>query len=163
MLFYITIKRVESRVNRFYRNQISELNIKGQINRLGVFNNKKPLYKLLIIDDKYFLYDTGTSKILECEPEVFDLLEQLSQSENLSQTFQNYSNRYDQQTLEKSITSIYEAMTHENILQTSKIEKLGLPDLYTNLKEILKSSVQTVTLEVTEDCNLSCLYCGQKS
>lgn len=140
-----------------------ELNKKNQDLGFEIFNNKKPLYKLLRIKDKYFLYDTGTSKILECEPEIFNLLEQLDQCENLSQTFQNYLNRYNRQILEKSITTIHEAIKQENILQAFKIEKLGLTDLHTNLKEILSTSVQTITLEVTKGCNLDCIYCGQKS
>ncbi len=42
-----------------------------------IFGPKKPLAKLLKTESGYYLYDTGTNKILGCRKQVFELLNDL--------------------------------------------------------------------------------------
>ena len=47
-----------------------------------LYKGKGALFKLLKVNDENFLYDTGTNKILECEPEVFDLIEEFNRCQS---------------------------------------------------------------------------------
>lgn len=54
---------------------------------------EKPLECPIKIASGYYLYDTGTNKILECEKEVFDLLHGLF-FKDVSQAIDDFVSRY---------------------------------------------------------------------
>lgn len=123
------------------------------------FGNEKPLVKLIKSNSSYYLYDTGTNKILECRREVFDFFHKLLTYPDIKQAINELLTYYKEKEFLKISNEIISAVNKEKILSLKKISQFGLSAHFTNLKELLDTSVQTITLEVTQDCNLQCVYC----
>ncbi len=123
-----------------------------------IFQTQKPLAKLFKTASDYFLYDGGTNKILECRKEVFDLLQGLL-TNDVNKAQKTFSSRYGEQAFLKAANDIVEAVKKENILRVKKASQFGLSDHFANVEKILNSFVQSINLEVTQDCNLRCRYC----
>jgi uncharacterized protein len=123
------------------------------------FGDEKPLAKMVRSNSGYYLYDTGTNKILECRREVFDLLNDLLTHADVNQSIGTSNSRYGEKKFLEVVKEIVEAVDQENILRVKRASQFGLSDHFNDIEDILNTSVQSITLEVTEDCNLRCLYC----
>jgi uncharacterized protein len=121
------------------------------------FGDEKPLAKMVRSDAGYYLYDTGTNKILECRREVFDLLNDLLTHGDVNQS--GHLIYVMEKKFLEVVREIFEAVDQENILRVKRASQFGLSDHFNDIEDILNTSVQAITLEVTEDCNLRCLYC----
>ncbi|MCP5107179.1 MAG: radical SAM protein, partial [bacterium] len=104
------------------------------------------------------LYDPGTNKILECRREIYHLLGALL-NENVDNAAGAFIDRYGENLFLAAAQEIAEAVKEEKILRLKKATRFGLSDHFGNFGEILDSEVHSVTLEVTEACNLRCAYC----
>jgi uncharacterized protein len=124
----------------------------------GTFESEKPLACLLRTDSSYYLYDTGTNKILECEKEVFDLLHGLFFNE-VNQAIDDFVTSHGEKGFVAAASEIVKAMESEKILQVKKAAKFGLSDHFKNVDEILNSSIQSINIEVTQQCGQRCHYC----
>lgn len=123
-----------------------------------IFGREKPLGKLLQTQAGQYIYDTGTNKILGCSEEVYLLLHSLFDTD-FPQSVNDYIASYGKATFMKASRQIIDAVKSEKILSAKKATQFGLSDHFRNLKDVLKSSVMGVNLEVTQECNLRCLYC----
>ena len=123
-----------------------------------VFDSGKPLAKLIDTDAGYFLYDTGTNKILGCNEETAVLLQTLF-SHDVSTAHARFSARFGETTFIRCAAEIMEAVNKENILKVKKATRFGLSDHFGNIGDILNTAVQSVCLELTQACNNRCLYC----
>jgi uncharacterized protein len=123
-----------------------------------VFEPEKPLVKMLRTPSGCYLYDTGTNKILGCRKEVYDLLDNFL-AKNVNEAAADFINRYSETEFITAAQEIVDAIKAENILQVKKATQFGLSDHFKNVEEILSTKVQSINLEVTQDCNLRCLYC----
>jgi uncharacterized protein len=64
--------------------------------------------------------------------------------------------RYPAELLPKKIIN---TMEFENILKTKSATQFGRSSHFTNLEQLLRSSLSMLQLETTEKCNLRCGYC----
>jgi uncharacterized protein len=123
-----------------------------------VFEPEKPLVKMLRTPSGCYLYDTGTNKILGCRKEVYDLMDNLL-FKKTDDAATDFINRYGDTEFISAAQEIVDAVKAENILQVKKATQFGLSDHFKDVEEILSTKVQSINLEVTQDCNLRCLYC----
>jgi uncharacterized protein len=123
-----------------------------------VFGTGKPLAKLIDTGSGYYLYDTGTNKILACRREVYDLLTGLFQ-EDVQLAIGNFISRYSDKEFLVSSEEIVEAINTENILLLKKATNFGLSDHLRNLRQVLNTSMQAMHMELTEKCHMNCGYC----
>jgi len=123
-----------------------------------VWNDQKPLAKLFRTVRSGYLYDTGTNKILECNELVFDLLQNLYASD-VESAFQFFVDKHGNDAFLQAVEEIIGAMEEENIFKTKIATQFGLSDHFHDIDDILNTTVQSITLEVTQACNLRCLYC----
>lgn len=129
------------------------------IQRLAnLFTSEKPLAKLIDTGSGYYLYDTGTNKIMECREEIYDLLTNLLRSD-FDTVVNDFINRHGYDKLLLVVREIIEAVETEKILQVKQASLCGLCDHLSSLENILDTSVQAINLEVTQVCNLRCIYC----
>ncbi len=125
-----------------------------------VFEPEIPLAKLYESESFFYLYDTGTNKILECRREVYLLLSDLMGAADVETAVRNFIERFGEEELCRAADEIKEAVEQEHILKVQRIESFGLADHFKkDIGKMLASSVQSMTLEVTQDCNLRCVYC----
>jgi len=123
-----------------------------------VWNDHKPLAKLFRTARSGYLYDTGTNKILECNELVFELLQTLYTS-GVESTVQSFLDKHGNDAFLQAAEEIVNGMEKENILKIKKANQFGLSGHFRNIHDILNTTVQSITLEVTQACNLRCLYC----
>ena len=125
-----------------------------------VFEPESPLAKLYETENSFYLYDTGTNKILECREEVYRLLSNLMDSSDVDSTIRSFIQHFSEEEFCRAAEEIKGAVEQEHILKVQRIESFGLADHFKkDINELLSSSVQSMTLEVTQDCNLRCVYC----
>ena len=123
-----------------------------------VFGTEKPLARMLSTPTGYYLYDTGTNKILGCKKQVYLLLDDLLNKE-FHHAVDNYLSHYGESLFIEASREIVETMENEKILSAKKAVRFGLSDHFRNLRDVLSSEVQTINLELTHQCDLRCLYC----
>jgi uncharacterized protein len=96
------------------------------------FGTEKPLAKLLNTTSGYFLYDTGTNKILGCRKEVYDLLYYLF-LKDVKRAAGDFISRYGDKEFLSAAEEIVEAINIEKIMPYREY-----PHLYQCLLEVLK-------------------------
>jgi len=144
---FLTMDQAQTRDKNFYLDFLGE-----------VFGTGKPLAKLLDTGSGYYLYDTGTNKILACRREVYDLLAGLFQ-EDVKQASGNFISRYGEREFLVSSEEIVEAMNTEKILLLKKATNFGLSDHLQDFRQVLNTSMQGMHMELTEKCFMNCGYC----
>lgn len=108
-----------------------------------------PIIKLIVIEDKYYLYDTFTNKILHISKNHYNEIIKLcsiglTEYKNLNLSHESY----------KDIMSLI----NKGYLKSSFINKIEHP--YTKYLPILtQRCLSTLVLQVTRNCNFKCRYC----
>jgi uncharacterized protein len=124
----------------------------------NLWGTKKPVAKLFRTNSGYYLYDTGTSKVLRCKFHVYELLNLLF-SEEISTAISSFKAEHGEKIFEDVSADIIKAIDTEGILSSMGATRFGSGDHYANIEELVKSSLGMITLEITENCNLRCGYC----
>lgn len=124
----------------------------------NIWQNSKPLAKLFRSATAGYLYDTGTNKILACRDEVFELLRLLFER-NVDDAIVAFTGKYGNEEFSKAAEEIVSAIKTEHILLTLKASQFGLSDHFKDIREILSKTVRSINLDITQECNLRCLYC----
>lgn len=110
--------------------------------------NEKPLIYQFRTLDNYYVYDTNKNAILNVGKKAYDFL--LNNNEKLD--------RDDTRLKSENLNEII-MMLDNGFLSSKRIKKIEHPA--TNfLKDILDNKLQTITLQVTQQCNLRCKYCA---
>ena len=122
------------------------------------FEPEKPLAKLFRIGSADYLYDTGTNKILSCQEKTAILLSTLF-TNDVNEAYAGFTGRYGENAFCGSAAEIIDAINNENILKMKKATQFGLSDHFGDVDKILNTTVQSLCLELTQDCNNRCLYC----
>jgi uncharacterized protein len=91
-------------------------NISAYVDFLGeTFGPKKSLAKLLKTESGYYLYDTGTNKILGCRKEVYDFLNGLF-LEDVNRAAGDFVSKYGQTEFLFAAEEIVEAINIGKIM-----------------------------------------------
>lgn len=104
-------------------------------------------------DSKYYFFDTGTGKVLECGENAYKILLHWQKANAID----NLDWLLSEKDLLDGLKEIQEAINNEHILQAYPVETLTDPQF----EDIEKgfSNLQLLCLELTEECNLRCGYC----
>lgn len=106
-------------------------------------------------NNKYFL-DTGTGKIFQVNDNVYSVLECLWKTDRFDQLFEIDMSLND---LKNALTEIEEVVYKENILQNPPVTNMLCNNGDKNDKDITKTQIKHLSIEMTERCNLRCKYC----
>lgn len=99
--------------------------------------------------NKYYFYDTGTGKVLECSLPEYQVLKSLTEQKNYLEADVEYK---------KVINSIIEIVDTENILSAPIYTKFARETDET-LEFVLNKNFHHIILEITQQCNFRCKYC----
>ena len=112
----------------------------------------KRLGKTFKTRQKYYFYDRGTGKVLECGKGLYDLLCCLERNNNVD----DYD-KIDKNFVEE-VHELKEAFETEKVLQAPEVKQFGGTNI-NYLEESINEHLEQMTLELTERCNLRCKYC----
>jgi uncharacterized protein len=129
---------------------------KEHLSNLWAMN--KPLCQLFSTKDNYYLYDTGTNKLLKCTETEYNFLSDLI-SMDIDQAIDRLSSKLTPQEMELTVLSLEAMIAKENILMLTKIEGFGMAHRAESVLEKIENRLEMIQLEVTEACNLRCGYC----
>lgn len=115
----------------------------------------KRLGKAFRTENKYYYYDTGTGKIFECNPNVFDVFSTLEEKNNFT-ALKDCIN--DSEKLLGALEEIKQTVESQNILKAPLISTFS-GEQVNHLEDSLKTKLNQITFEVTQNCNLRCDYC----
>ena len=102
----------------------------------------KPLIKLYQTINGYYFYDVHCNKIVDVSKEEFDVLEKILNEKSISEEENRLLDKYRKKKY----------LSDERI-SIKKHEKTN------DVESILDCSVSSVTLQMTQQCNLRCSYC----
>lgn len=120
-------------------------------------NQPKVLAKLFKTDSKCYIYDTGTSKVLECTELEYSILEKIITGR--VDTIIELKNESTKDEYLEALINIKNAIEQEDILKAGSEFKFVSQGHYEELDEELNNKVQQIVLELTGKCNLRCSYC----
>ena len=129
------------------------------INRLAkYFEKRKPLGKLIKTDSFNYLYDSGTNKILKCDNLTYDLLENLFLKQ-FNTAIKDFIKENGEDCLKKTASTLNESIDIHNLFDLYEVTNFNIFPDKQELSELLHTNMNTLGLEVTEQCNLRCHYC----
>lgn len=123
-----------------------------------IWNEQKPLAKLFHTAGSGHIYDSGTNKIFACNTLVFELLQSLY-AVGVESAVQSFLAKHGYEAFLQAAEDIIKTIKDENILQMKKASQFGMSDHFKDIKDILCNTVQSIDLEITQECNLRCVYC----
>jgi len=127
------------------------------VNRILELNQKHLLGKgkLFKTEQSYYLYDTGTSKVARIAKEIYLILEEMFNNNNISVELEEIVNKVDEDTLKEFLNVIEE----ENLLDAIDCECLATAKYVEIAEKEVNQNLNQIILELTESCNLRCGYC----
>lgn len=123
-----------------------------------IFYPEKPLGRLLNTGSGYYLYDTGTNKILACGELVYALTGRLL-SREIDEAVEDFIAVYGETGFVNAAEDIVNAVESENILAAYGASSHGMANHLRDIPTLLGGSASAINLEVTQECNLRCIYC----
>ncbi|AGK96019.1 radical SAM protein [Clostridium pasteurianum] len=120
-------------------------------------NQPRALAKLFKTDSSYYIYDTGTSKVISCSEFEYKTLEKIISGK--IDEIVNMRNDVSDEEYFQAIENIKNAIEEEDILKAGNDFKFVSPGHLEELDEELDSRVRQIVLELTGKCNLRCGYC----
>jgi uncharacterized protein len=110
---------------------------------------RKPFIYLFMTSGGFYFYDVNTSQIIRTQRPVWQLLFKIMRG-NFNPT--------ECSSEEQDALQIMRSMMDEGLLSSKQIAEIVHP--YNEyLPSILKNTLNTVTLQVTQQCNFRCEYC----
>jgi len=130
-----------------YREIIEKTNINGNWFRLGkTFRTEKEL----------FFLDTGTGKVFKVRESVFRILDCLFKTNNFDDL---YKISLPKEELEEALDEICSSITNQNLFSAPILTPNNISGQHIQLDTELNCNMSSITLELTERCNLRCKYC----
>jgi len=125
---------------------------------VNLIRTKKPLAKLFRTESNGYIYDTGTSKVLQCDNVEYLILESLLDNEN-KDFIDGLTKTYGELRILQALKGIKYAVENEHILKSIRPKQFFSPAHFGNLEPKVNTELEQIILEVTERCNLRCGYC----
>lgn len=129
-----------------FEKKFEELKGKLSFGRLG---------KTFKTEQNYYFYDTGTGKVATISGNMYIVLNALFKNRKLITLI---NNPVSEEELYKVAEEILFYVEKERIL-SANITKTFVSNATEGLEEMLQDGMQSITLELTEKCNLRCKYC----
>jgi len=113
------------------------------------------LGKCFKTDKNFYFIDAGTGKIAKIKEHVYLVLKTLLENDSFNLL---HELEMTEEELIDALNTIEKAVEGEHILSAPIVEIMG-KTMMEDLDELLLNHVMSLTLEVTEECNLRCKYC----
>lgn len=121
-------------------------------------NQPKPLAKLFKTDRSKYIYDTGTSKVMNCEKLEYQILEKIIDGK-INEILDIKASDNENEFYE-ALENVKGAIENEDILKAGfNNVKFDSDGHFQNLYNKLDNGLEQIVLELTEKCNLRCGYC----
>ena len=104
-----------------------------------------------------YLYDVNTNTILQVSDVVFDVINYYH-TLSPSQIAEKYKEKYDKDVIKKGISEI-QTLEEAKFLSKFRPARIRYPRDRTEIVDELETNMRSLTLNVTEDCNMRCRYC----
>lgn len=130
-----------------YRKIIENVNKNGNWFRLG---------KTFRTSNSLFFLDTGTGKVFKIGSNVYRILECLFKTNDFDNL---YKIKMEKEYMEEGLEEICKAIETQNLFSAPILSKENIMGQHFALRENLKNNMSSITLELTERCNLRCKYC----
>ncbi len=121
-------------------------------------DSQKPFIKRFKTPRKSFIYDVNTNRILEVDSPVYDILGDYGHLA-LDEIRQKYIPQYGAPCVEQALSEIEDARKSEHLFLPDRPQTLAFGLSPEELQRHYATKVSSITLEVTEHCNLRCHYC----
>ncbi|MDR1773924.1 MAG: radical SAM protein [Clostridioides sp.] len=108
--------------------------------------NKKPFIHTFEAGENYYLYDVNKDVILKVEKDVYDYLKQVENDKKI-----NFN-------LEKDTKEKIDFLKRCGFLKSKRVKKTKHPST-DNLQYYIDEKLNSLILQVTQNCNLRCEYC----
>lgn len=118
----------------------------------------RPFIKKFKTDKNYYIYDVNTNNILRVDKIVWDLVD-FVQEFFRDEILNRWTDMYKIEDIIKALDNIYLSMEKENLFSATRPKEIKFPLSKLEIIERLNKSIDQITLEVTEQCNLRCYYC----
>ncbi|GKX68540.1 radical SAM protein [Inconstantimicrobium mannanitabidum] len=122
-----------------------------------ICNEFNPLGKLFKTSSSYYIYDTGTNKVMDCNEIEYYILDSIMK--NNVDTLVELKEKFNENQFFQALENVKASIENENILKSQKEPKFYSPSHFENLDNMLDNKFRQVVLELTEKCNLRCRYC----
>lgn len=122
------------------------------------FGGKKPLGIVLHTGTNAFLYDTGTNKILNCDPFTYDLILNLFRLD-MEPAIDKFIEKHSEDCFLETVSLLERSIDKHNLFGLYEVTNFDQLPSKEELIESISTSSEELGLEVTEGCNLRCLYC----
>lgn len=103
----------------------------------------------------YFL-DTGTGKVFKVNENVFRVLDCLFKTNSFDSL---YSINIPTEDIENALEEICNGIAKQNLFSAPLLTSDNITGQNLALEDNLKKDMNSITLELTERCNLRCKYC----
>ena len=123
-----------------------------------IWEEQKPLAVLFKTDSSYYLYDTGTNKILKCDSLTYDLLEKLFY-EDFEPAVGAFLKKNGEDGFVKTVSTLKKSIENQDLFVLYEVTNADLFPGKEELQETISTMSNELSLEVTEECNLRCIYC----
>lgn len=119
----------------------------------NLLNNKKPIARFFKRDNYFYLYDTGTNKILECYEKEYDIVNNILFGTKMNK-------EYSPDEINSVVDLLIELINKEKIF----LDFGERTEFYSNehlhyFEDNVKNKLSQMTFEVTDSCNMRCGYC----
>lgn len=122
-----------------------------------IFNPQKPL-SMLFRTNNFYLYDSGTNKLLRCDTLTYSLLERLLFKE-FAPGIQDFIEEFGEDCLVETTSTLKTSIEKHNLFGLYEATNFDLFPNKEELKKLIGTTSNMLGLEVTEQCNLRCQYC----
>ncbi|PJI10328.1 MULTISPECIES: radical SAM protein [Clostridium] len=120
-------------------------------------NSPRVLAKLFKTDSLCYIYDTGTSKVLNCSELEYKILKKIITGK--IDEIANLKNEINEEEYFEAMANIKDSIEQEDILKGGNEFKFVSPGHFEELDDELDNKVRQIVLELTGKCNLRCSYC----
>ncbi|MCD6505133.1 radical SAM protein [Candidatus Poribacteria bacterium] len=104
-----------------------------------------------------YLYDVNTNRVLRVNEVIYDLIRYYGRL-SPEEIAQRLNHKYDIQTIKHGLKEI-ETAQKLGLFSTFRPSKIQYPKTRTEIRDLLDTERGSITLNVTEDCNMRCRYC----
>lgn len=106
--------------------------------------------------NNFYFLDTGTGKVFQISEPTYRILDCIFKTNSLEKIKEI---DMDEDLMEKALVEICLEMKKNNLFLAPVISRENIVGNHMNLEKNLSSEMSSVTLELTEKCNLRCKYC----
>jgi len=103
-----------------------------------------------------FFIDTGTGKVFKIDSDIYRILDCLFKTNDFDNL---YKIKMKKENMEQALEEICKAIETQNLFSAPILSKENITGSHFELSENVNNNMSSITLELTERCNLRCKYC----